>query len=386
MRICIVAPALPPAVGGAEVIADSIIRLLVAQGGEVDVVAGVPDAAVRELVQNAGGTYRFVGRELAADTIAWEYDTFARADALFAHFAQRPPDIVHAFSHDAAVAVAIAGPRAPVIATFNEMATEQPGFGQARSRFVYSLPAISLLTVSSDFYRDVALRYGYPRDRIRLVVTGVDVTWLRSGSPERGRQLVGLPADGRPVVLCPSRFTPRKGQLDLVSALARLERPRPLVVLLGSAHSGSIAYLRQVEERIAALDVAEDVHIVEGIAHRDMPDVYAACDVVVQPSHGEGLGLAALESMATGRPLLATAVSGFDSFLEHGHNALVVPPGDPDALATQLRRLLTDAATRTRISERASADVWDRFDIRRTAEEVLAVYDEALGRTPVAPR
>jgi hypothetical protein len=47
--------------------------------------------AARDLVLNAGGTYRFIGRELAADTIAWEYDTFARAEALFVHFAQRPP-------------------------------------------------------------------------------------------------------------------------------------------------------------------------------------------------------------------------------------------------------------------------------------------------------
>lgn len=182
-------------------------------------------------------------------------------------------------------------------------------------------------------------------------------------------------------MLCPSRFTPRKGQLDLIAALRQIASPRPVVVLLGSAHSGSIAYLNKMREQITAHGLDSVVRVLEGIPHRDMPDVYAACDIVVQPSYAEGLGLAALEAMATGRPLLATAVSGFDSFLEHESNALVVPPGEPAAIAKELSRLLSDERLRARLAEQAATDVLAGFDISRTAAEVLAVYGEILGST-----
>ena len=90
--------------------------------------------------------------------------------------------LLHVFSHDAAVAVAIANPGIPVVATFSEVATEASGFGAQRSRFVYSLPAISLVTASSDFYAHIAVRHGYPPERVRRVMTGVDVGWLRGAT------------------------------------------------------------------------------------------------------------------------------------------------------------------------------------------------------------
>ncbi|MGN9908696.1 glycosyltransferase family 4 protein [Phytohabitans sp. LJ34] len=383
MRVCVVAPALPPAVGGAEVIAESVIGVLLARGIEVDVVCGAADAAVRAAVTGAGGRFVAVGRDVPADSIAWEFDTFARAHVLWQHIRQRRPDLVHVFSHDAAVSASIAQPPVPVIGTFNEMATESGGFGEARSTFVYSLP-LTLVTVSSDFYARAALRHGYPAERVRRVVTGVDVQWLRQGSAERGRAILGLSSTDGPVVLCPSRFTPRKGQLDLIAAVAIMGPARPLVVLAGSAHSGSVEYSQRIRERIAELGLAEAVRIVEEIAHRDMADVYAACHLVVQPSYAEGLGLSALEAMAAERPLVATTVSGFDSFLVHDRNALLVRPGEPAALGQRISELLTDDQLARRLVTRAAKDVSD-FDIGRTANEVIGVYEEALAGTVGRP-
>lgn len=384
MRICVVAPALPPAVGGAEVVADSIIRALLRTGVEVDVVSGVESAAVRDAVTGAGGRYLHIGRNVPPDAIAWEFDTFARAQSLWVFFLDRQPDLVHVFSHDAAVSVEMASPQAPVVGTFSEMATEEAGFGACRSRFVYRLPVLSLVTASSDYYAALPARHGFPASRVRRVVTGVDLDRFGSGSAARGMTALGLDGDGQ-VVLCPSRFTPRKGQLDLVEAVGLVRDHAFRVLLLGSVHSGSVKYLRAVEERIEQLGLGDRVHVVPGLAHDDMADAYAACDIVVQPSHGEGLGLSALEALAAGKPLLATEVSSFDRFLVHEENALVVPPGDPAALAGQLTRLLNDRALRDRLTDRGRADLIRDFGVERTVEELMAVYREAVDGSAASP-
>lgn len=378
LRVCVVAPALPPAIGGAEVVAETIIEILLRLGVETEVFSGTADATVRTTVTAAGSQFNTVGREVPPDAIAWEYDTFARAKAIWERCRRRPPDLIHVFSHDAAVAVAIAAPRVPVVATFSEMATESSDFGADRSRFVYSLPVLSLITASSDFYTQVSVQHGFPPERIRRLVTGVDVERFAAGSAERGRKLLGIGRGAGSIVLCPSRFTPRKGQLDLVAAVASLSEPRPTVVLVGSAHSGSMSYRRHIYGAIIEQGLRGIVQVVESVVHRDMPHVYAASDLVVQPSYAEGLGLAALEAMAAGVPLLATKVSGFDQFLNHGRNAVLVPPGDAAALANGIRQLLADAGLRSRVVTQAAADVREQFGLGRTARELVSVYNEAV--------
>lgn len=375
-RIGVVAPALPPIVGGAEAVAESLIRVLIGLGFLVDVVSGTEYASIRDEITANDGRFVFVGRDVDGDVVPWEFDCFARSEALWRLNEEAQIDLWHVFSHDCAVAVAMCSPSVPVVGTFSEMSTEADGAGRARSRFTYSLKCLTAVTASSDFYESVALRHGFPASGVQRLMTGIDVHGLRHGDSERGRSLLGVSGNA-PVVLCPSRFSPRKGQLDLVEAVSRISNVRLDVILLGSSNSGSTTYLQSVRRRIEAKGLSQTIRVVDGVDRGDMPNVLAAADLIVQPSYGEGLGLSALEAMAAGVPLAATAVSGFDGFLRHEGNSLTSRPGDVEGLATNMLRLLRDEALSAQLTARGIVDAQE-FGLERTAIEVMKLYGDLV--------
>ena len=107
-----------------------------------------------------------------------------------------------------------------------------------------------------------------------------------------------------------------------------------------------------------------------------MPGFLAGLDVFCLPSRAEGLPLALLEAMMAGLPCLTTAVGGVPAAV--GDAALVVPPGDVDALTKALRRLLGDSRLRAELAGRARALAVRDFDVARMVAATVAVYDEAL--------
>jgi len=102
----------------------------------------------------------------------------------------------------------------------------------------------------------------------------------------------------------------------------------------------------------------------------------AAADVVALPSLQEGLGVAALEAMAAGRPVVASRVGGLTEAVVHEETGLLVPPGDPTALATALVRLARDPGLRARLGAAGRARVLARYTAARMAEGTLACYED----------
>jgi glycosyltransferase involved in cell wall biosynthesis len=97
---------------------------------------------------------------------------------------------------------------------------------------------------------------------------------------------------------------------------------------------------------------------------------------VVMPSLMEGLGVAALEAMAAKRPLIASRVGGLGEVVVHEETGVLVPPGDPDALAIALGRLADDAAARARMGAAGRAHVLAHYTSARMAAGTLACYGE----------
>jgi D-inositol-3-phosphate glycosyltransferase len=104
----------------------------------------------------------------------------------------------------------------------------------------------------------------------------------------------------------------------------------------------------------------------------------ALSDVVAVPSQWEGFGLAAVEAMALGKPVVASNVGGLAEVVTDGQNGLLVPAGDVGRLAAALGRLLQDRAARERLGQTALNDV-KRFSFRRFSEQYLGLYS-ALGK------
>lgn len=180
--------------------------------------------------------------------------------------------------------------------------------------------------------------------------------------PAPARVLTGVdPCLGRPLVLAVGRLAPQKGYEVLIAALPAF--PGAVVAVAGEGP------LRPALELMAPQ--------VRWLGRRsDVADLYAAADVVVLPSLWEARSLTAQEALRAGKPLVATAVGGLPDLLQDG--AVLVPPGDAQALGAAVRRLLDDPELARRIGEagRAVADTWPSE--ASTWRSIEAAYDEAM--------
>ncbi|HZB23878.1 MAG TPA: glycosyltransferase [Gaiellaceae bacterium] len=228
--------------------------------------------------------------------------------------------------------------------------------------------AAALVAVSEDTRR-AYVEQGYPT-RMRVVHNGVETA---SASANGLREELAIPADA-PLVVEVGRLCDVKGQRELIEAVAQVDGAR--AILVGADLEQEGAYERVLRRRAEELGVAE--RVVFAGARDDAARVLAAADVVALPSWTEGLPMVVLEAMALGRAVVATPVGGTPELLEDGETGLLVPPRDPKALATALRRLLEDDALRRRLGDNARRRVDERFTADATAREVLAIYDEVV--------
>jgi glycosyltransferase involved in cell wall biosynthesis len=113
------------------------------------------------------------------------------------------------------------------------------------------------------------------------------------------------------------------------------------------------------------------------VPHDELLRLYERAAVVACPSRREGFGVACLEAMAAGRPVVASSVGGLRDLVVDGETGLLVPPGDVAALRAALEQLLGDAGLRARLGGAARERVLAEFTWKRYAEHIRRAYDEA---------
>jgi glycosyltransferase involved in cell wall biosynthesis len=119
------------------------------------------------------------------------------------------------------------------------------------------------------------------------------------------------------------------------------------------------------------------------VAHDELQGLYARAAVVACPSRREGFGMACLEAMAHGRPVVATGVGGLRDLVVDGETGLVVPPRDPVALRRALERLLGDASLRSQLGAAGRERARERFSWAATTDATLEAYADAAGTIPL---
>lgn len=210
------------------------------------------------------------------------------------------------------------------------------------------------ILVVSEIWQDI-LRSDYGVESV-VVPNGVDVARYRRADPAivaKLRARVG--ATGRPILLAVGGIEPRKGSDTLVAAVAELVRSRTpapvLVVLGGHSFQDHRAYREQVLATVAPLGLTLGTDIVElgSVPEEEMSAWYAAADVLTFPSVKEGFGLAALEAMAAGTPVVTSDLPVFREWMVPGRDALLTPVGDVGALAKAVGDVLDDEVLRTRL-------------------------------------
>lgn len=229
--------------------------------------------------------------------------------------------------------------------------------------------------------REDHLRLGVGRpDRFEVIHSGVDLGRFRSPAvtPEQIHHELGLPPGAR-VVGCVSRLVPVKGVHYLLEAAPRIRRsvPQAVFVFVGDGE------LRpRLEQRARELGLDGTVTFL-GL-RRDVHRLVPAFDVAVLPSLNEGMGKAAVEAMAAGKPVVASAVSGLRDIVRHGQTGLLVPPADPEALAAAVVELLCDPAKAARMG--AAGRVYaEQYGVDAMVTRIQALYEALLqAKGPVA--
>lgn len=211
-----------------------------------------------------------------------------------------------------------------------------------RTRWLYG-PGVRRAVAISQAVERCLLEGGVEREKIRVIPSAVDPESLRS-TRERAelRRAVGL-ADGDVCFLTLASLDRRKGIDVLLNAVQRLTPALGARFLI----AGDGPERGELERLARALGVSERVRFLG--RREDRADLLAACDALVLPSRREGLGVAALEAMACGRPVVASRIGGLAEAVRDEVTGILIPADEPKALADALERLVADASLRARL-------------------------------------
>jgi len=242
----------------------------------------------------------------------------------------------------------------------------------------FTLRAADLVTVSSDWMRTTAVQAGALPDRIRLIPHGVD-TRLFSPGPGDPALRERLALEDAPIILAPRAIRPLYRQEIVVEALAALTTPsrRPIAVM--SARQANPGYLAALMARAQDLGVADQLRVLDDVAHEELPNLLRLADAVVSVPDSDSFPVSILEAMACGRPVVASdlpAVAPVLAGLDPVARDFIVPVGDATATAAAIRRALDlGVDERIRLGEAFRA-----FVIRTADYEVSMAHMERLYR------
>jgi D-inositol-3-phosphate glycosyltransferase len=225
--------------------------------------------------------------------------------------------------------------------------------------------------------------YGDPPGRIEVVAPAVEHAFFGPGDRDGARRALDLPLRA-PVLLFVGRIQPLKGPDVAVRTLAEMQRPDALLLVVGGA-SGSEgdAEVTHLHALIDELGVRDQVRFVPPQPHHILSTYYRAADVVLVPSRSESFGLVALEASACGVPVVASAVGGLLTLVDHGESGFLVPDRDPQLFAKHVNELLDHpglaASMGSRGARRSRQYTW-----RLAARGLVQAYAELTAREPVA--
>ena len=238
----------------------------------------------------------------------------------------------------------------------------------------------------ADRYRAMGARtvavsyYGCDVRRIDPQVSGTG--FRREFGLADGTPTVGMIAHMYATRMRAFRGTGVKGHEVFLDAVPLILRrvPDARLFVVGDELAGDGGYRRALEDRGAALGVAGNLRF---IGHRtDITSVLAGLDVVVNPSMEESASYAMVEALLMERGVVASNVGGLPDTVQHGETGLLVPPGDPAALAAAVTELLADPGRRREMGRLGRARCLRQFDISTTVASVQAIYRQALHELP----
>jgi len=237
--------------------------------------------------------------------------------------------------------------------------------------------AVDGVVAISDGVADSLAAAGVDRRRVTVIHSGVDCARFRPPTAQEradARAALGV-SDAEILISAVGALEQRKGHRYLIEAIGALAatpasiKLKCFIVGQGSVHKvlqGEIAVIRSLD-RIKLLGRVDDVR-----------ELLWASDIFAMPSLKEGLGVAALEAMASALPVIASDVGGLSEAVEDGQTGIIVPPANPEKIAAAIRPLAESDELRTRMGAAARARVVENYSMEKMAARTLALYRESV--------
>jgi glycosyltransferase involved in cell wall biosynthesis len=225
-----------------------------------------------------------------------------------------------------------------------------------------------LIAVSDEVEKAIIKDIGPIEEKIAVICNGVDMQRYQQSVDRAGvRRQLGLAENTRLIALV-GTLKPQKGHHLLIEAAAFIQQlPDVHILFIGDGDLRA-----QLEAQARSAGLAERIHFLG--SRSDVPELLAASDYFVLPSLWEGLPMALIEAMASGLPIVATAVSGTQQVMISGETGLLVAPGDTQALRAAMLALLSDPARAQAMGAAARRRVEACFSARKQAEEHSSLY------------
>lgn len=214
---------------------------------------------------------------------------------------------------------------------------------------------------------------GVPADMIKIIYNGLDLDKFKDVKPRMRRD---FNLTGGPIIGTVARLVPEKGHEYAIKAMPGVikEFPGAHLVIIGDGP------LKENLQRMSE-ELGVDEHVSFLGYQVQVESLEADFDVFVLPSVSEGLGLALLEAMALGKPVVASEVGGIPEVVKNGISGLLVPPADEKALAQAIVSILSSKQRAYSLGEAARKAVYEKFSARVMVERTMEIYDKILRKT-----
>jgi glycosyltransferase involved in cell wall biosynthesis len=232
----------------------------------------------------------------------------------------------------------------------------------------------AIISISKYVERRLTRFFGERPPRLFTVYDGVNVNLFNPAvDSSHLRHRMGL--EDKKVILYSGRLTEKKGVHHLLKAFSIMCKESPG---LGLVYCGRGTMEAELKSMAQTLGLDQRVFFTGPVPHEDLAEYYAMCDVLAVPSTYENLGLAPLEAMSVGRPVVASDTGGLPEVIENKKTGLLVPPGDPRALAHALLSVVRDDGLAAELGRSARSEVLSKFTLDACADATLGVYETVI--------
>lgn len=280
-------------------------------------------------------------------------ENHARATLRLARELRRRPDValsaLSGSSTKLVLASILTGRRIPLVVSYHGF--EEYKTGRLAAAAYYGMPLINrcaarIIAVSGGLERKLIEKWGADSSKTQRIYNPVSIDLAEAAAS------VGDISTRSPIVLGVGRLSHEKGMIDLVEAFARLMSPEARLMIAGNGPE-----LNRLTARVAELGIEDRVEFLGHVS--DLTTVYRRARVLAVPSRTEAFGLAVVEGLAHGLPIVATACEGPMEILENGRFGRIVPKGDTQAMTDAIEAALSDVEDPTPRVARAACFSFD---------------------------